>query len=199
MILALDQATTTGWAACPDSPNAFTPALVKSGYFRAPKRPLDSERLALIYNGIIELGQRFEPELICIEAPFFPWAGTGGEQAKSEDGEERKSKWRFNLVTVKWLQQVKGVVLAAAGNLSVPFEEYPPQSWRKTFVGFGFAPDGEDDDWMKREVMRKAKALGFEPAISDQADAIGILAHAIKGTPGQKRRQGDLFALTGDL
>lgn len=193
-IIALDQASTTGWACGFDDPERFTPEFVVKGHFRAPKRPLDSERLAHIHASVIELARRFEPSLIVIEEPFFPWQGTGGAQAK--EGEEgKRSKWQFNLTTVKWLQMVKGVVLSVCGELSIPFEEYPPQSWRKTFTGWGFAPQGEDENWMKREVLAIARRQGFEPAIQDEADALGILKHAIAGPPGHQRRQGDLFSM----
>lgn len=201
MILGLDQATTTGYAAAPDDEARFLPGIVQSGYFKAPKRPLASERLAHIHRAVTELVERFRPDLIVIEQPFFPWSGTGGQAPKESDGQEpaKRSKWQFNLETVKWLQMVKGVVLSVCGEHAIPFEEYPPQSWRKTFVGFGFAPEGCDENWMKRECMRVARAAGFEPGIQDEAEAIGILKHAIAGPPGHKRRQGDLFALTEDL
>lgn len=197
-ILGLDQATTTGWAVAEDDPTRFLPEFVKHGHFRAPKRPLDSERLAHIHRAITELVERFEPALIVLEEPFFPWQGTGGAQAPKEGEEQKRSKWQFNLSTVKWLQMVKGVVLSVCGEHSIPFEEYPPQSWRKTFTGHGFAPHGEDENWMKREVLAVARRMGFEPGIQDEADALGVLKHAIAGPPGHRRRQGDLFSMLSE-
>ena len=195
-ILGLDQATTTGWAVCPDDPAQFTPEVVRLGHFKAPKRPLQSERLAHIHRSLTDLVGRFDPGLIVIEQPFFPWQGTGGSAAPAADGAEpKRSKWTFNKDTVIWLHMIKGVPRAFCGAPTIPFEDSPPQSWRKTFTGWGFAPQGEDENWMKREVMALAKKQGFEPSIQDEADALGVLKHAIVGPPGHKRRQGDLFAM----
>lgn len=141
-----------------------------------PKRP-DPERLHWLLRQMIELGHQVQPDLIAYETPIFP---VGMKM--------------FSTKVLSWLQKVEALVMLTSAELSIPLESYASSQWRATFLGYGTKPKGADARYMKRAVMLRAKERGFGVMRDDEADAIGILWHALFGEPAMKRRQGDLLS-----
>lgn len=167
-ILAVDQATATGWAVGDGGPITF-------GTIKMPKRP-DGERLLFLYKRLLELIADHRPDQIVFETPFFP-VGQGV----------------FSTATVSWLQKIAGVVQMAAAESAVASEDYAPSTWRLSFLGYGRKPKGTSDKYMKDQTLAKVRLLGFQAKNNDEADAIGLLHHALYGEPAMLRRQGDLL------
>lgn len=210
--LCFDQATTaTGWAVGDEhsSPRRDPGNNNRSfsGVIRAPKREEFGERLAFIYRQAMFLIDEHSPDIIGFEEPYFPHQGGGGGKPKFKggkgaapaqadaDGHEEKS--RFNPDMLKKLQMVKGIVITVAALRGLPVAPCTPAQWRVTFLGYGRKPDGEAEDFMKRQAKQRAHALGWEPGSFDEADAIGILYHTLHGKQAQARKQGDLLSMAG--
>jgi Holliday junction resolvasome RuvABC endonuclease subunit len=167
-ILAVDQATATGWAVGDGGPITF-------GTIKMPKRP-DGERLMFLYMNLLRLIETHVPDQIVYETPFFP---VGAAQ--------------FGTKVVSWLQKVAGVVQMAAATRAIGIEDYAPATWRVSFLGYGRKPKGTSEKYMKDQTLAKVRLLGFQAKNNDEADAIGLLHHALYGEPAMLRRQGDLL------
>ena len=172
-VLAIDQATTSGWAFSDGKQTVF-------GHLKMPKRR-DGERLSWLLDELIALGHELKPDLIVYEEPFFPIGRPG----------------KFSTQVISWLQKVEGVVLLSAAKLAIGVECYPSQTWRLSFLGYGRKPKGATEDHMKKATVARVRLLGFPAVTNDEADAIGILHHALYGEPAMLRRQGDLLQLAG--
>lgn len=210
--LVFDQASAvTGWAV--GDSNAAGRAPYDFGSIRAPKREAFGERLAFLHATALNLVERYEPDLIGLEQPFFPIDqqrfGTRGAgpsfipargflSAEAVEPEAAASGGgaRFNHETVKQLQKVAGCIETIAALYGIPCEAYASASWRKTLLGEGNsrAPKGSDDKWMKRVVRNRINAMGYEVGSDDESDALGILFHALHGPQAAARAQGDLMA-----
>lgn len=171
-VLAVDQATATGWAVGDGGPITF-------GTIKMPKRP-DGERLQFLYYHLMGLVEVHKPDQVVFETPFFPVGSAGA---------------KFNTATVSWLAKVAGVVQMAAAAFAVPSEDYAPSTWRLSFLGYGRKPKGTSDKYMKDQTLAKVRLLGFQAKNTDEADAIGLLHHALYGEPAMLRRQGDLLEM----
>ncbi|MEJ8571271.1 hypothetical protein [Microbaculum marinum] len=71
---------------------------------------------------------------------------------------------------------------AAARAILLAFNAHPVSvasaTWRKTVLGVGRAPRGEDSRWFKREMQKRAASLalryGFDVPNHDAADSLGV-------------------------
>ncbi len=194
-LLGMDASTSVvGWAAGSETTKFL------SGSITAPKNLTLGERLNLIYSEVDSLVLRVAPDLIMVEEPFFPidmQRGFDKPAAPGEQGEPAPKKKRaaFDPATIKALQKVAGILEAVAAKHSIPLDFCQSQAWRRTFFGFGAAPKGDPSwDW-KREAIRRARALGYDPQNADEAEAIGVTYHGLHGAPAAERKQGDLLAM----
>lgn len=190
-IIALDQSTRTGWAIGAERSNDK----YLFGSFRMPKRDDNGERLVIFRDGLVELIEKYKPDLAAYETPFFP-VGNTAEKAK-EGGKGA----RFNINTIKFLHQLEGVLIETTARYSIPTEHFPSSSWRVTALGMGKLPPGADAAGMdfKKMMIKRARQLGYDVKDDNEADAIGILMHMLHGGPAATRAQGDLLSLAGDL
>lgn len=185
-ILALDQATRTGYAfgvERSDAPYIF-------GSFRMPKRDDNGERLVIFRDGLIGLIEAYQPDLVAYEEVYSP---VGMHNAKPVEGKDHRIK--FNPATFGFLKNLEGVLIECTARHSIPTEHYPSSSWRSTALGMGRLPTGAPQGEFKRMMIRRAKALGYDVKDDNEADAIGILMHCLHGEPAAKRAQGDLLAM----
>lgn len=171
-VLAVDQATTSGWAVGDGGPATF-------GTIKMPKRP-DGERLMVLYHQLCRLVETHVPDQIVFETPFFP-----------------VGQVKFSTETVSWLQKIAGVVQMVAATKAVAIEDYAPATWRCSFLGYGRRPKGTSEKYMKDQTLARVRLLGFQAKNTDEADAIGLLHHALYGEPAMLRRQGDLLQMAG--
>lgn len=208
--LCYDQATTvTGWCfgteksdPRPGNENSYQHGLVK-----VPKRDEFGERLAHLWRAIAGHIEKFEPDVIGYEEPFFPMQGAGGLKPKQafqpatgflpahvdqEQGDEDGGS-RFNPDMLKKLQMVKGVIITQAALRGIPVLGCTSSQWRATFIGMGRAPKGETQAFMKKAVLAHAQRLGFDVVDDNESDAIGICWHTLHGKEAAARSQGNLF------
>lgn len=217
--LCFDQSTTaTGWAYGDEhaDPRPGSNSPFHSGVIKIPKRDEFGERLAFLHRAAEDLIDKFQPEIIGYEEPYFPHQGAGGGKPKerykgrsgfispemeAEEGDaEEAGKSRFNPDMLKKLQMVKGVIITLAALYSIPVAPCTPSQWRVTFLGYGRRPKGEADDFMKHAARRRARSLGHEATSFDECDAIGIHYHTLHGKQALGRMQGDLLGqIAGNL
>jgi len=108
-------------------------------------------RLCGIYDGIKEIIQKYKPDLISIETPFF------GKNAHS------------SFV----LGHARGAVMLAVGQSGAKFGEYAPTEIKKAVVGNGLAE--------KSQVEYMVRAILGLPIDKIKDDAFDALAAAICG------------------
>lgn len=171
-ILAIDQATASGWACGRADEKA------RHGTIRMPKRDVLGERLLALFHSLRELIRGTEPDLIVYETPFMPRPS------------DRASGWP----TIALTQKIEGIVLLCAAEASIPVESYPSQTWRLGFLGYGRAPKGADKGHMKKACLARVRMLGYAPANNDEGDSLGLWFYATTGKPASERAQGDLLA-----
>jgi Holliday junction resolvasome RuvABC endonuclease subunit len=186
-ILALDQATKTGWAIGEER----SQAKYQFGSFRMPKRDDTGERLVIFRDGLVNLIETYAPDLVAFEEPYFPLSAPPGKKF-GPNGQPVKGI-RFNPETVKFLVMVKGVLIETTARYNLPTESFASASWRVTALGFGRLPSGADSGALKKLMIARARMLGYDVKDDNEADAIGILIHMLHGPPGALRAQGDLL------
>lgn len=189
-ILALDQATVTGWAVGDDK--AFQDRKVEFGRFKVSKRAVLGERLLIFGNSLRDRIEFYKPELIAYERVFVP-APNEGKFVDGKWSPPDKPKIPYNPDTMSFLLKIAGILGYVAADMRIPVEEYASASWRKSFLGHGRVDDP------KKAARLRAKQLGYDVEIDDESDAIGILFHALHGPPGSARAQADLLSLVDPL
>lgn len=209
-VLAFDQSmSSTGWAMGSEtsSTDATSSNPYHYGVIKTPKRDDVGERLAILWREAEGLIDRFDPELICVEEPYFPIQGRGGIKQKgrfvpaagflsaevSEEAED-KNGGQISAETLKQLQMVKGIIVTLAALKGIPTVSCTPSQWRKTVLGYGRKPKGESDKFMKVAVKRHFMMMGFNiKGPDDISDALGILFHCLHGKEAMERKQGNLL------
>lgn len=208
-ILAFDQATNSGYAFGTEDDFRDGKSTAEFGRFKTPKRPALGEKLAIFGRGIIERAEFYKPDLIVYEEPYWPpppmQAGVNNLAERirlcmadptrlrqllsdvQEADEKMKRRTPIAAETLQFLQMVKGILIDRSAQLGIPVEGYRSSTWRKSALG-----DGRPDD-PKKAMLRKARAWGLDVETEDEADAIGILYHALHGKAAMERAQGDLM------
>lgn len=158
-----------------------------------PKRDVLGERLLIFHDTLTEIIGHYSPELIAYERPYFPQLKP--PKAKVEGEEDDKPEFKISIHNLIFLQKVEGIVELTATRLRLPYEDYASTSWRLTALKMGRAPRDAEPGFLKKAMVRRARQLGYDPKSEDEADAIGILMHALHGEPANKRAQGDLLAM----
>jgi hypothetical protein len=198
-VLALDQATTTGYCLASSS---LPLEKWKTGHFRAPKRDIDGERFVLIEDTVIALAKDWEPDFIAYELPYDP---THEMMQRAAAGKPVRAQ--YNQKTMRFLRGVEVALEMAATRLVLPLEAYTPKAWRATLKLPGITPqiwetfrDMTDagrqamrTKTIKQQTILAVRRLGGQIQTNDEADAWGIAFHALHGQPGIKRATGDLF------
>lgn len=173
-VLALDLATSTGWACgAPGRP-------ISHGVIRMPKTGPDIGRFCNSFRAW--LGAAIEdmaPGKIFYEMPILP-AQTA-------------------LMTVRKLNGLTAYAEGVALDYKVPIEEANLSDIRKHFVGVVRAPKEIAPDrrrqWIKDRVCTECRSRGFRVAGDDDADAIALLAFALSlQQPGYQLHQADVSA-----
>lgn len=107
------------------------------------------DRLLMIYDGITELFQKYEPDAASVEELFF----------------------NTNVKTAISVGHGRGVILLAAKKNNVPVFEYTPLQVKQAVVGYGRAE--------KKQVMEMVKIMLHLENIPRPDDAADALAMAI--------------------
>lgn len=151
-ILALDLATTLGWAHGPADPRD---GLISYGSYRLSKPGSPQEDT---FGAFMDwLGNRmltFPPRLICYESPASPETMRG----------------RTNKNTFLVLMGLPAIALAVAKNLKTPLiGEADVNEIRKYILGY--RPKGGEG---KKLIFERMKTLGFKPQDDNASDALAV-------------------------
>ena len=127
--------------------------LVDHGWWKTPSRSRPELRLKMIFDGVTELMEEFEPDAVALEESFV---GVDARTALS-------------------VGQARGVILVAAANLGVECAEYAPSRVKQAVCGYGRAE--------KAQVQRMVTAiLGLRtpPTPQHASDALAVaICHAL--------------------
>ncbi|MBM3907969.1 MAG: crossover junction endodeoxyribonuclease RuvC [Gemmatimonadetes bacterium] len=145
IVLGIDPGTAVTGYGVVRATGASGAALLECGVIRTrADQPLPA-RLADIYEGVRELIERHQPEVLAVEDVFYA----------------------RNVRTTLVLGHARGVVLLAGQQAGLPIREYPPADIKKTVVGNGAATK-EQVQFMVTKLLR----LKHAPEPADAADGV---------------------------
>lgn len=129
--------------------------LVDYGVIKTPKEESFPVRLALIYKGVMELIEKYQPTEIAVEELFF----------------------NTNITTGINVAHARGVLLLAAIHHCGNLFEYTPLQIKQAITGYGRA-----DKKQMQEMVRMHLSLAKIPKPDDAADALAVaLTHIQTG------------------
>jgi crossover junction endodeoxyribonuclease RuvC len=129
-----------------------SPRLVRFGSFKLPARATLAARLYEIHTLISQLVVEFTPDAVAVESVFAA----------------------LNIRTALKLAEVRGVVLLAAAQASIPAHSYSPREVKSSVAGYGAASKQQ-----MQQMVSSALGLTEVPEPADAADALAVaLCHA---------------------
>jgi crossover junction endodeoxyribonuclease RuvC len=129
-----------------------SPRLLRFGALKLPARASFAARLREIHELIAQLVAEFAPDAVAVEAVFTA----------------------LNMRTALKLAEVRGVVLLAAAQASVPAHSYSPREVKSSIAGYGAASKQQ-----MQQMVTSALRLTEYPEPADAADALAVaLCHA---------------------
>lgn len=129
-----------------------TPQLIRFGSFKLPARATLAARLYQIHSLISSLVAEFAPDAVAVESVFTA----------------------LNIKTALKLAEVRGVVLLAAAQASIPAHSYSPREVKCSVAGYGAASKQQ-----MQQMVTSALGLAEIPEPADAADALAVaLCHA---------------------
>ncbi len=106
-----------------------------------------SSRLLILYNGVLEIIEKFNPEVVAVEELFF----------------------NTNAKSALLVGQARGVILLAAAHAGLPVYNYTPLQVKQGVVGYGRAEKHQIQEMVR--LMLKLKTV---PKPVDAADALAV-------------------------
>ncbi|GAB4414877.1 MAG: crossover junction endodeoxyribonuclease RuvC [Anaerolineae bacterium] len=147
LVLGIDPGTaTTGYGVVRELPNGDLEA-VDYGVITTPARTPMPDRLQQLYEQIVALIARHQPDAAAVEALYF------GK----------------NVTTAITVAQGRGVILLALAQAGLPVREYKPAEVKQTIAGYGNA-----DKEQMQEMIRQLLRLDELPHPDDAADGLGL-------------------------
>lgn len=154
-LLALDIATTTGWARWDSGLNRPHAGELKLKGNTEPARYAEFSswlRAKLVADQIDHLA---------IEMPVPQRGGM------------------TNLLTLQTLLGLRALAMSQAGAINIPVYEVNNQEWRQHFLGQRTAPkavpNAKRSDWWKKQCVKRCEELGWPVKGHNAADALGVL------------------------
>ncbi|MGG1877477.1 crossover junction endodeoxyribonuclease RuvC [Paenibacillus cisolokensis] len=133
---------------------------VQYGSIQTEAHTPEEERLQLIYEGMLQLIEKYEPEAVAFEKLFF----------------------NRNVTTAMVVSQARGVLILAAVQKGLPVAEYTPMQVKQAIVGYGKAEKKQ-----VQEMVRMFLKLQSVPKPDDVADALAVaICHAHSYTLNSK-------------
>ena len=117
------------------------------GCLRTPKTDNKGQRLCYLYDRLMELFEKYKPDVLSLESLFF----------------------NRNTKTALTVGEARGIALLAAGKNNVPVVEFTPLQVKECLAGFGRAKKDAVAD-----IVRMELDLGDEEMPVDASDALGI-------------------------
>jgi len=128
------------------------PRLVRFGSLKFPARATFASRLREIHQLISQLVEEFSPDAVAVESVFTA----------------------LNVKTALRLAEMRGVVLLAAAQASIPAHSYSPREVKASVAGFGNASKQQ-----MQQMVSSLLGLTSYPEPPDAADALAVaLCHA---------------------
>ena len=145
-ILGIDPGTVTmGYGVIEDRDDEI--ALVDYGALNSPARSPIGERLSYLYNGLVEIISRCQPDAVAVEQPFM---------AK-------------NVKSALAVGRAQAVAILAAANRQIPTYEYTPTQVKQRVANYGASSKEQI-----QEMVRLQLGLSQAPQPSDAADALAV-------------------------
>jgi len=121
--------------------------LIDCGVLTASGRSPIGERLSFLYNQLLEIVSRYQPDVVAIEQPFL---------AK-------------NVKSALAIGRAQAVAILAATNKGIPTHEYTPTRIKQSVAGYGASSKEQI-----QEMVRLQLGLSQAPQPSDAADALAV-------------------------
>jgi len=145
---ALAGATGYGVIECAESGSR----LLRFGAVKFPARASFASRLCEIHRVIAKLLEEFAPDAVAVESVFTA----------------------LNMKTALKLAEIRGVVLLAAAQVSIPAHSYSPRKVKASVAGYGAASKQQ-----MQQMVGSLLNLASVPEPPDAADALAVaLCHA---------------------
>ncbi|HMJ08849.1 MAG TPA: crossover junction endodeoxyribonuclease RuvC [Pyrinomonadaceae bacterium] len=145
-VLGIDPGSETlGWGVVEGSGLKY--AIVDFGTVRSNTKQAFSKRLLNVYNGVAEVIDKFQPDVVSIEEAFYA----------------------VNVSVAMKLGQVRGAVLLLAEQRGIEIAEYAPRLIKQTVVGYGNAEKHQVGEMVR--ILLRMKTV---PTPHDAADALAI-------------------------
>lgn len=146
IILGIDPGTiTTGYGVIEAEDDEL--ALVDCGALTVSKRSPIGERLSNIYQGLLEIIDRFQPDVVAIESPFV---------AKS-------------VKSALAIGRAQAIAILAAAEGKIPTHEYSPAEVKKRVTDYGVSTKEQVQEMVKLQLN-----LAEAPHPTDAADALAV-------------------------
>lgn len=128
------------------------PTLLRFGALKLPARATFASRLREVHRVIAQLVEEFAPDAVAVESVFTA----------------------LNMRTALKLAEIRGVVLLAAAQASVPTHSYSPREVKASVAGYGGASKQQ-----VQQMVGSLLKLSSLPEPVDAADALAVaLCHA---------------------
>jgi len=145
-VLGIDPGTATmGYGVIEDRDDEI--ALVDCGALVTPSRSTIGERLSYLYNELLKVISRYQPDAMAIEQPFV-------------------SK---NVKSALAVGRAQAVAILAAANRGIPSYEYTPTQVKQRVTDYGASSKEQI-----QEMVRLQLGLSQVPEPSDAADALAV-------------------------
>jgi crossover junction endodeoxyribonuclease RuvC len=128
------------------------PRLLRFGALKLPARASFASRLREVHRVIAQLVEEFAPDAVAVESVFTA----------------------LNMRTALKLAEMRGVVLLAAAQASIPSHSYSPREVKASVAGYGGASKQQ-----MQQMVSSLLRLSTVPEPADAADALAVaLCHA---------------------
>ena len=123
-------------------------ALVEYGVLNSPLRSPIGERLSYLYNGLLEVISRSQPDAVAVEQPFVSTR---------------------NVKSALAIGRAQAVAILAAANRQIPTYEYTPTQVKQRVADYGASSKEQI-----QEMVRLQLGLAEAPQPNDAADALAV-------------------------
>ena len=121
--------------------------LIDCGALTTPARSPIGERLSYLYNQLLEIVSRYQPDVVAVEQPFV------GKNVKSALA----------------IGRAQAIAILAAANKGTPTYEYTPTQIKQRVANYGASSKEQI-----QEMVRLQLGLAQIPQPSDAADALAV-------------------------
>lgn len=145
-VLGIDPGSETlGWGVVEGGGPSYS--LAGFGTVKTSARSPFAERLARLYSGLVDVVEKFEPDVMAVEEAFYA----------------------VNVKVALKLGHVRGVVLLLAAQRDIEVVEYAPRLIKQTVVGYGNAEKHQVGEMVRMLLKQKER-----PSPHDAADALAV-------------------------